>query len=150
MTTNFQIRGDDTNPYHLSVGSVILEKSLVTLLKKKDGSFTLPRETMYSQESIEESLVRGVKEEIGVIVSVDRYLGSIITFFTRPDNTNVEKTTIYFLVTKQKNDVKKQEIDEIEDETISIDIHKAIELLKNQNNEEYNILQRATRDKSSN
>lgn len=144
MSTNFQIRGDSNNPYHLSIGAVILEANKVTLLKKKDGSFTLPRETMYSQESIEDSLGRGVQEEIGITPKIEKYLGSQITFFTRPDNTNVEKTTIYFLVTKLADVVKKQELDELEDEVVTIDIQKAIELLKDQNNEEYKILLRVT------
>lgn len=149
MPVNFQIRGDSDNPYHLSVGAVILKINEVTLLKKKDGSYTLPRETMYLQESIEESLVRGMQEEIGIIIKIGKYLGSQTTYFTRPDNTNVEKTTIYFTVTKLNDIIKKQEFDELGDKIIAIDIRKAIELLKNQNNEEYKILQRVAGNKSS-
>lgn len=150
MPANFQIRGDSNNPYHLSVGAVILENNEVTLLKKKDGSITLPRETMYLQESVEEALVRGIEEEIGIIIQVEKYLGSQITFFNRPDNTHVEKTTIYFLVTKLRDAVRKQEFDELEDKTFTISIQKGVELLKDQNNVEYKILERVTGDESSN
>ena len=148
MNSNFQIRGDANNPYHLSVGAVILENNQIILLKKANGNVTLPRETMYLKESIKKTLIRGAEEEIGIIVEVEKYLGSQITFFKRPDNTNVEKTTLYFLAKKLKETTKKQELDELEDEIITLDIKNGTDLLKKQGNEEYKILERLIGNKS--
>lgn len=63
---------------------------------KKDGIYTLPRETVYLRESLEDSLVRGVEEEVGIVVKPKRFLGSQISFFKRSDGSNIEKTTLYF------------------------------------------------------
>ncbi len=150
MLKNFQIKGDFNNPYHLSIGSVVLNKTNVTLLKKSDGSYTLPRETMYSQESLEESLIRGVQEEIGIVVKIEKFLGSLITHFKRLDGSDIEKTTIYFLVNKIDESSKNRENGEAEDEIVQMKIAEAMSLLRKQNNEEYKILSRTLGHKSSN
>lgn len=142
MTKGFLVRGNSTNPHHLSIGAVILEDKKVILLKKGIGIYTLPRETMYSQESLEETLIRGVEAEIGIIVKVEKYIGALITHFPRLDNTLVEKTTLYFLVSKISESVKDQTEDEKNDEVVSLDINEAIEILKSEENEEYKILER--------
>lgn len=93
----FQTRGDLSNPFHLSVGIVIKDNGKVALVRKNNGYFTIPRETIYSRESIEDALKRGAAEELGIEIYVDKFLGSLITHFKRPDGTDIEKTTIYFL-----------------------------------------------------
>lgn len=142
LNTGFEIRGDKNNPYHLSLGGVILHQARVVLVKKKSGIVTLPRETILSQESIEECLVRGISEEVGFEVKVERFLGSLITHFNRLDNTTIEKTTLYFLLTKVSEDKRNPSIDEIEDEIMYENIGSAIDVLKSQKNDEYKILQR--------
>jgi len=109
---------------------------------KKDGIYTLPRETVYLRESLEDSLVRGVEEEVGIVVKPKRFLGSQISFFKRSDGSNIEKTTLYFLVEKVGKGFKKQEFDEKQDREVVMNIEEAIEVLKNQHNDEYRILQK--------
>lgn len=142
MTKIFQIRGDSINPYHLSVGGVLLSKGNVFLIKKPDGIYTLPRETTYSNETLLDTLIRGFMEELGLKVTVKNFLGSLKMHFNRPDGTNIEKTTLYFLVEYKKDTIKNQADDELDDEVIDIKLEDAIETLKKQGNDEYLILQR--------
>jgi ADP-ribose pyrophosphatase YjhB (NUDIX family) len=142
MAKGFQVRGDKNNPYHLSVGAVVVKNGNVALLKKPDGSITLPRETLYSKESIENSLVRGLKEELGVIVEVNKFLGGLKEYFYRPDGTKVEKTTIYFLARTIKSSKKTPQEDELEDEVCWLNSKNAIQKLKEANNQEYKIVQK--------
>ena len=144
MTTKgFQVRGNKNNPYHFSVGAVVIKDGNIALLKKPDDSITLPRETLYSKESIENNLARGLEEELGVIVKVKKYLGSIQEYFYRPDKTRVEKTTAYFLVIATKNTKRNPQKDEMDDEIMWLSPSDALKLLKSSNNKEYKIVQRA-------
>ncbi|MCX6727150.1 MAG: NUDIX domain-containing protein [Candidatus Shapirobacteria bacterium] len=139
----FQIKGDHNNPYHLSVSAVVFEGNKLALLKKVDGSYTLPRETINSNESLVNAIFRGLREELGINVSVEKFIGSLITIFKRPDNTKVEKTTLYFICTKRGETNKKQEEDELTDEVVWITKSAAQDLLKTSNNNEWKIVERS-------
>jgi len=143
MTKGFQVRGDKNNPYHLSVGAVAIKGKNIALLEKPDGFFTLPRETLYSKENITEGLNRGLEEELGVKVEIIKYLGGLINHFHRPDTTEVEKTTIYFLTLVKGQTEKIRQKDELEDKVIWASPEKAINELKKCNNKEHIIVQRA-------
>lgn len=142
MTKGFQLRGDNTNPFHLSIGTVCIHDSKVALIKKADGTYTLPRETMCSEESLEESLLRGIEEELGIKAKVVRYIGYLITHFNRPDGTDIEKTTIYFLSEKTGDSTKSQADDETFDIIEWFEKDTCIKLLKEQNNEEFRLVSR--------
>lgn len=142
MTYSFLVVGNSNNPYHLSVGGTLLSDGKIWLIKKPDETLTLPRETVYSNESFTATLMRGFVEELGKEVSVSKFLGSLITHFNRPDGTDVEKTTLYFLVEYIGDTMKNQADDEVDDEIIEMGLKQAIETLKKQSNEEYLILQR--------
>ncbi len=142
MIGGFEIRGDSINPYHLSVGTVVFDNNKIALVKKFNGIYTLPRETMYSGESLEESLARGVKEELGITVEIEKFLGSQITCFDRPDGTNVEKTTIYFLASKTGDSEKEQADDETADEIEWFEPKNAKKLLEEQGNDESRLIER--------
>ena len=142
MSNRVQIRGDSNNPYHLSVGGVLLKKGKIFLIKKSSGDLTLPRETPYSDETIHVTLMRGFVEELGIDVTVSRFLGSLKTYFNRPDGTNIEKTTLYFLVYYSNKSMKNQADEEVGDEVIELELQEAILNLKEQKNDEFIILQR--------
>ncbi len=139
----FQIRGDLNNPFHLSVGVVTQDKAnRVALIKKKNDYFTIPRETIYSLENIEDALKRCAIEELGIEVYIDEFLGSLITHFKRLDGADIEKTTIYFFARKGSDKKRNPEIDEIDDKAVWVNLRKAIHKLRDCKNPEDKILER--------
>lgn len=138
------LRGDKDNPYHLSIGQVIINhENLLCLIQKPDGILTLPRETTYLEENYKETLLRGAIEEIGFTVKPIRFLGSLITSFNRDSETAIEKSTLYFLSEVEESTEKHLEKDEIEDTVIWIEPTKAMEKLEDQDNPEFKIVRRA-------
>ncbi|OGC44070.1 hypothetical protein A2400_00840 [candidate division WS6 bacterium RIFOXYB1_FULL_33_14] len=139
------LRGDKENPYHLSIGQVIINnQNQIALIQKPDGVLTLPRETTYLKESFSEALERGAIEEIGITIKPIRFLGSLITSFNRDSETVIEKSTLYFLSEMLEQTEKKLEEDELEDTVIWINPIEAIEKLNEQENPEAEIVVRAS------
>jgi len=137
----FEVRGTKENPFHLSFGIVIIEKKKIAIIKKEDGNYTLPRETMKVKESLQEALGRGACEELGLLVEIKKYLGSLKIYFFR-EGVKVEKTTCYFLL-KKKGEVKKApRTYERHDRVLWIPVQEAIELLYAEKNSEWEILER--------
>ena len=94
---NFELRGTAQNPCHLSVATVLLnEQGEIAVIRKPRGYHCLPRETIYSDETLIQGLRRGLREELGVDCIVKRFLGSLVNHFNLSDGTNIEKTTLYF------------------------------------------------------
>ena len=100
------------NPYHVSVGAVVVKdrKILVHNHVKKlmpeklhfflgdlESAYTLMRESLENGESLEEAVLRGVREEFGIEGILVCYLGSIQAII--PEFGEFEKTTLYFEVT---------------------------------------------------
>lgn len=83
-------------------------------------------------------------EELGVVTKIDKFLGGLITHFNRPDGTEVEKTTIYFLAYPIGSESRTPQSDETDDEAVWVSVDKAMALLEGQNNEEASIVKRAT------
>jgi ADP-ribose pyrophosphatase YjhB (NUDIX family) len=94
------------NPYHLSVGAVVLNEKDEVLCHhfssvEVEGNliedlYLLMRETVYENEALEVAIKRGLKEEFGAEVEIEKYLGPIVSAFPR-DGEQIEKTTLYFL-----------------------------------------------------
>lgn len=141
---NFTLLGTKLNPFHVSCGIVLIENDKVFLLRKKDGLHTLPRETAFVNETFEQAVLRGAAEELGRMVDVQRYIGSLVTYFNRPDVEGIEKTTLYFICKQIAEVSRKPAIDEKEDLVLQIGFAEAIRMLKDENNDEYKILIRAT------
>lgn len=138
----FRLIGNSENPYHLSVGGVLIRDGEVYLIQKPDGLITLPRETAFVNESFESALKRGMSDELGLFVNVEWYLGSQITYFDRPDGTNIEKTTLYFSCSYQGESVRTPSSDEVLDKVILLNVEDAIKKLGKLNNPEFEILKR--------
>ena len=140
--SNFLLSGNSKNPFHLSVSPVIIRNGKVIYLHKSNGSYTLPRETIYLNESILEGLIRGSNEELGFNIEVKRYLGSLKTEFTREgESVIIEKTTLYFEVSIISSVNKKLEDDEAGDNVLESTIEEVIKKLKESKNIEYKILE---------
>jgi NADH pyrophosphatase NudC (nudix superfamily) len=132
---HIQIIGNKTNPYHLSVGMIVQKENKIVVLKKPDGSYKIPSETMYIDESIEQCINRGMQEELGMAGEIKRYVGSLVNSFYREDGTEVEKTTIYFLATYIREVKRKPEFDEFDDEILFFNLDEVIKILEEQGNE---------------
>lgn len=138
---NFEIRGDLDNPYHFSVGAVIVKGSDIAIIYKQHRYYTLLRETLYITESISEGLIRGAQEELGVTINTDKFLGGLVTHFDR-NGTTIEKTTVYFLCQYTGDTSKKREHDELDDTIYWVSPKKALDLLEQANSPEAEIIKR--------
>jgi ADP-ribose pyrophosphatase YjhB (NUDIX family) len=127
------------NPYHVSVGAIVVHEGKILVHKhvKKltperlhiflgdlDEVYTLMRESLENNESLENAVIRGVKEEFGVQGDVIRYLGSIQAHV--PLLGGFEKTTLYFEVTCRE--VQERPSDDEEAHTL-LEWHKPEDLL---------------------
>lgn len=93
----FYLRAEAHNPWHLYVGVVLSDKEgRIAIVEDPDGTFTLPRETVASDDSIVRLVHRLVLEQVGVVPEVRRYVGSHCIPFDRYDGTKTEKTILYF------------------------------------------------------
>jgi hypothetical protein len=115
------------NPYHLSVGAVLMnEKGEVCthyfdeIGGEVDGKFRkftdfylLMRETLKDGETLEDAVARGLMEEFGATGKINRYLGSLVSSWTI-EQSNIQKTTVYFLVDFVSIDESKREKDDPE------------------------------------
>ena len=97
------------SPYHLSVGAVFHDgKGKVSchyfkefFISDENTTYSdfriLMRETIEADESLEQAVLRGIKEEFGSTGEIERFIGTLVTYFPRGDIW-VEKTTVYFLI----------------------------------------------------
>ncbi len=136
-----EVKGTKENPFHLSFGMVIIEDKKVAMIHKEGGDYTLPRETVKLKESLEEALKRGAHEEVGLLVDVKKYLGSLKIFFFR-DGEKVEKTTCYFLLKKNGKIKKTPRSYEKHDSVLWLSLPDAIGLLYQEKNSEWEMLDR--------
>ncbi len=137
-----EIIGTKENPYHLSVGIVVKDDSKVILIHKKQKKYTVPSETISLNETLEEAVKRGAREELGLLVEIEKYLGGMIFTFKRADETEINKTTCYFLVRKVGECEKTPMDDELLDEVHWFEIAEAISVLEKEGNVQAEILKR--------
>lgn len=130
-------------PFHLSIGAVPVNKGKIMCHHFKEfgpykNFYVLPTETMEQGETIEQTLHRGLMEEMGITSKVKEFLGSEIypaiwfTEISKP--TNVVKTVLYFLVEVENFDNSKRLKGEIESETTitEFDIEELIKIMEDQ------------------
>jgi len=131
--TNY-FRGTKSQPYHLSVGAVLVnDKAEIAChhFEKIQGLrelYILVRETMEPGETIENTLARGLMEEFGAKGDLTSYLGSLTSAFER-DGENIQKTTLYFLVELKSIDTESRMADDPEKDS-QIEWHPAEFLIK--------------------
>lgn len=117
--TYFQ--GNKDHPQHLSVGAILVNGSgeicchhfHTEKLKgywadeRLDDFYILMRETPEPGEPLEETLKRGLMEELGATATLLDYIGSIQSRFLH-EGVEVEKTTLYFLCRLESQDLAKR------------------------------------------
>jgi hypothetical protein len=113
-------------PYHFSVGALLtnvggeicthhyLLENVNERYREGMGNaeefYILMRETPETGESIEQAVMRGLKEEFGATGILRQYLGSVQSRFIL-DGVSVEKTTAYFHVTCESFDTQRRSKD---------------------------------------
>lgn len=109
------------NPYHLSVGAVIRNADGKILCHnygdlninpfRPKNIYILMRESIEENETVEQALIRGAREEFGANVRPIRFIGSLVNSYSQ-FGAPIEKTTIYFLCDLIDIDESKRDNDE--------------------------------------
>lgn len=98
-------KGTKEYPHHISVGVVLMnDKNEIAchfygeqkIRNYPKNFYTLVHESLEENETLEDAVVRGLKEEFSMKGTLERFVGSLITHFDR-DGVSVEKTVPYFL-----------------------------------------------------
>lgn len=82
-----------------------------------DDFYILMRETLKPNETLEQTLHRGLMEEFGATGELVNYVGSIEGHF-KHEGIDVQKTTLYFLCNLIQQDISKRGSGDIEDESV--------------------------------
>ncbi len=100
-------RSTKQRPFHLSVGGVVYNNKGELLTRhfsnykgRNVDIYLFPTETIEPGESLEQALLRGLKEEVGVQAKIKGFLGTLVGFAKSKDKI-FEKTVIYFLTELQ-------------------------------------------------
>jgi ADP-ribose pyrophosphatase YjhB (NUDIX family) len=133
MTNYFQ--GTSTKPYHISIGAILINDEgkiachhFTDHPRLNGEAFILMRETMEPNETIEETLHRGLREEFGAKGEILTYVGSLVKPYKAGEVT-VQKTTLYLLV--KLNEINEYDRDtEDPESTSTIEWHKPESLAK--------------------
>ena len=105
-------QGNKNHPQHLSVGAVLRNEAGMICVHHYPADltkgywhdvgvadfYTLMRETLEPNETLEGALMRGLKQEFNATATLDKYLGSIVSTVIH-EGVPSQKTTLYFLCT---------------------------------------------------
>lgn len=145
MTKIFQHSAE--NPFHISVGVVLVNDAGQILVHKTDRAtiperfahllggldqaYILMRESLENDETLEQCVARGLQEEFGAEGDLIKYLGAISTPVAA--RTRVfEKTTLYFLVQLQLQGPRPMDDDESFTELVWMEPKELIAAMKEQ------------------
>ncbi|MCI6610051.1 MAG: NUDIX domain-containing protein [Ezakiella sp.] len=83
-------------------GGILVDKNKVLLLKKKDGSYCLPKGHVEEGETHEMTAIREVKEETNVDGEILFYVGDV-SFSYRGNNGRITDKTVYWYLMEPLN-----------------------------------------------
>ena len=98
-------KGTKEYPHHISVGVILINsKNEVAchfyaeqrIRNYPKDFYTLLHESPEKNETLEETAMRGLTEEYSMTGTLERYVGSLVTWFDL-DGARVERTVLYFL-----------------------------------------------------
>ncbi len=123
-----------------SAGGVIIQGRDVLVLRKFRGDWVLPKGRTEAGETLEETALREVREESGLVCRVDHYIGFVRYNYTKPGGEIVHKTVHYYTMTEEGGDRKPQREEGFCDMTY-MPWRKAVKLLRHDS--ERNMVQQA-------
>lgn len=88
----------ELNKVHISSGALVIQgskgqKKILIMYRKESDSWHLPKGTQNNGETLEETCIREVKEETGVLINIKKYLGKLHSVTPK----KISKETHYFL-----------------------------------------------------
>jgi len=127
-------KGTTTHPQHISVGAILMndkdeicshhfnskEFNFKGYWKDEglDDFYLLMRKTVESDETLEMTLYRGLLEEFGAEAEIVDYIGSIQSYFkNKGSDTEIQKTTLYFLCKLRNQDLSRRGTGDVEFES---------------------------------
>lgn len=92
----------------LSTGGVVIKGNKVLMLKKKNGSWVLPKGRVEQKETLEDAAVREVWEETGINAHILKKLGTIrYTYRDYFQNGEmVNKSVVWYLMEEVSGELK--------------------------------------------
>jgi hypothetical protein len=127
-------QGNNNHPQHVSVGAILVNGKNEICCHHFDPKILIPegywkeqglgelyilmRETVEPNEKLEETLHRGLMEEFGAEAKIVDYIGSIQSYFkNKGSDTEIQKTTLYFLCKLRNQDLSKRGTGDVEFES---------------------------------
>lgn len=125
---------------HLGAYGLILQDEKILLIKKASGPYKgtldLPGGTIEFNETPEETLVREIKEEVGVdVVNFQLYDANSVNleWNHKGELQQIHHLGIFYLITKYKNKIQeKMTINQYNDDSLGASFYKIISLRKSQ------------------
>ena len=110
---------------HVGVYGLIIKENKILLIKKNggpyDGKYDLPGGTIEFEESIEEALIRELKEEVGIdIIEYNLYdvISTNIEWYYKDELEQIKHIAILYIINDFKNKIKEDvEITYINDDS---------------------------------
>ena len=117
---------------HISAGGVVYRQrnqkiEVVLLYRRASKSWHLPKGTKKPKEKRRETAVREIKEETGVSVKLQKYLGWLPSIWYSQDGTKIFKKTHYYLTKPLTMNI--QDHDQEHDKVKWVEINQAKKLL---------------------
>jgi 8-oxo-dGTP pyrophosphatase MutT (NUDIX family) len=140
-------------PYHVSSGGAVYKvedgvHKYAVLHRKPDSNkdkfetWHLPKGTLRSDETLEQGALREIREESGIDVEIEKYLGALHqTYFEEYPGWNVDRVIHYFLCKHVSGDGSL--MDHEHDALLWCTVAEAIEKLKKHPKQENEIIERA-------
>ena len=99
--------GSDKVIFNFAVGIIVDNNGRVLLQKRNNfGDWGFPGGALEFGESLEEALLREVKEETGIDISIDRFFGIYSKYFAKYANGDESQTIVgVFICTPKSNDL---------------------------------------------
>lgn len=96
----------------ISAGGVVFRKAgdeiQLLLIQDRFGKISLPKGHQEAGETLEQTAIREIEEETGVVGKIVTNIDTISYVFTHPDHGEVGKEVTYYVVQAQEDSIRPQ------------------------------------------